>query len=262
MTIPTVPIDENAPAGNENRNLGDNRIREGKTQNREIMEVNHVYPSSGQDSDSGKHKKVSLLEQADLGTGATGKPILGAQTVSGKAALVFTDEDDNDIVLSVDGEIGSASTVAKFGATTIVGDLNVTGNILKSSTNILALVYPIGSIYISTVSTNPNTLFGFGTWSAFGAGKFLVGLNGADADFDTAEETGGSKTKNIAHTHTVPASSTGWGRTSASSAHTLAPSEPNESASCTTDLPTSSGGSTIQDILPPYIVAYMWKRTA
>ena len=52
MTIPTVSISETTPAGSEALNLGDNRIREYKTQNREILEVNHVYPSSGQDADA------------------------------------------------------------------------------------------------------------------------------------------------------------------------------------------------------------------
>lgn len=54
--------------------------------------------------------------------------------------------------------------------------------------------WPVGSIFISTVSTNPATSLGYGTWAAFGAGRVLVGLDGADVDFDTAEEVGGAKT--------------------------------------------------------------------
>src|SRR3990172_4022657 len=54
--------------------------------------------------------------------------------------------------------------------------------------------WPIGSVFISVVSTNPATLLGFGTWSAFGAGRVLIGLDSGDTDFDTVEETGGAKT--------------------------------------------------------------------
>ena len=59
----------------------------------------------------------------------------------------------------------------------------------------LQAVYPVGSVYVNaTSSTNPATLLGFGTWVAFGAGRVMVGLDSADADFNTAEETGGAKT--------------------------------------------------------------------
>ena len=80
MSIPTVGLNEDAPAAGNYIREGDDRIREYKTQNREIMEVDHVYPSSGQDADAGKHKQVSLVEAADIGSGAEGLPILGAQT--------------------------------------------------------------------------------------------------------------------------------------------------------------------------------------
>lgn len=75
--------------------------------------------------------------------------------------------------------------------------------------------FPVGSVFIAVVSTNPGTLLGYGTWSAFGAGKVLVGLDSGDTDFDVVEETGGAKTKAIsahsgtavgdhaAHTHSV-----------------------------------------------------------
>ena len=65
--------------------------------------------------------------------------------------------------------------------------------------------YPVGSIYMNaTVATNPATLLGFGTWVAFGAGKVPVGLEAADSDFDTVEETGGTKDAIIpTHNHTA-----------------------------------------------------------
>lgn len=63
-----------------------------------------------------------------------------------------------------------------------------------TAAQVVDLLYPVGSLYVSTLTTNPNTLLGTGTWTAFGAGKVLVGRDSGDADFDTAEETGGAKT--------------------------------------------------------------------
>lgn len=58
----------------------------------------------------------------------------------------------------------------------------------------IAGAWPVGSIFISAIATNPATSLGFGTWAAFGAGRVLIGQDANDAAFDTAEETGGSKT--------------------------------------------------------------------
>ena len=64
-----------------------------------------------------------------------------------------------------------------------------------------SLMYPVGSIYTNASdSTNPATLLGFGTWTAFGAGKVPVGFNSADSDFNTAEKTGGEKTHKLTTT--------------------------------------------------------------
>lgn len=54
--------------------------------------------------------------------------------------------------------------------------------------------FPVGSIFVTVSASNPATLLGYGTWTAFGTGRVLVGIDPSDADFDTVEETGGSKT--------------------------------------------------------------------
>ena len=52
----------------------------------------------------------------------------------------------------------------------------------------LQAIYPVGSIYTNaTNSTNPGTLLGFGTWTAFGAGRVPVGFDSTNALFDAAE---------------------------------------------------------------------------
>lgn len=66
----------------------------------------------------------------------------------------------------------------------------------------LQALYPVGTIYTSVSPTNPNTLFGFGTWVAFASGKTLIGVDSSDTLFDTVEETGGNKDAVVvAHTH-------------------------------------------------------------
>lgn len=125
-----------------------------------------------------------------------------------------------------------------------------------------ATVYPVGSIYINaTNSTNPGTLLGFGTWVAFGAGRVMVGLNSSDTDFDTAEETGGAKTHTLtvdempSHTHT-------YSRFTHGGADTVIGSQVDISATYTTETTSSTGSGSAHNNLQPYVVVYMWKRTA
>jgi len=132
-----------------------------------------------------------------------------------------------------------------------------------SSTNIADQVYPIGAIF-TTVTAYANsaavvTAIGGTTWTAFGGGKVLVGLDSSDTDFDTVEETGGSKTHTLstsempAHTHTYrkptnQSSKQGGGDTAM------------ESYSDT--VTGSTGGGSAHNNVQPYIVVYFWKRTA
>ncbi len=116
-------------------------------------------------------------------------------------------------------------------------------------------LYPVGSIYTNaTNSTNPATLLGFGTWSSFGEGRVMVGLNSADTDFDTAEETGGSKTISLAHTH--------GGVTGQMQNLVAGVAMTSGAVNINHDHSITSSGSVTQTIVQPYIVVYMWKRTA
>jgi hypothetical protein len=155
-------------------------------------------------------------------------------------------------------------------------------------TTALQSLYPVGSIYINAgVSTNPATLLGFGTWTAFGAGRVMVGLNGSDALFDTLEETGGSKdTVLVNHSHTYSGTTTGVGdhqhATTAGQFQTFGSqsvgstgfydggfSQPGALTSAagahshTFSGTTSTGGTSGTNAnLQPYITVAMWKRTA
>ena len=139
----------------------------------------------------------------------------------------------------------------------------------KVDESIIDKIYPIGSIYMSVNSTNPSNLFG-GTWEAWGSGRIPVGVDINDTDFDTVEETGGSKT----HNHTLQNAyacvgkkngSTSWvGFKTASTTFTSSESISGSSASnpdSKTTVATALEGTTDNtSSLQPYITCYMWKR--
>lgn len=56
---------------------------------------------------------------------------------------------------------------------------------------LLDRMYPVNSIYISTNSTSPASLYG-GSWERYGTGRVLVSADDSDTDF-TAGKTGGKK---------------------------------------------------------------------
>jgi len=165
-------------------------------------------------------------------------------------------------------------------------------------TAVKSALFPVGAIYTAIVSTNPGTLLGFGTWSAFGAGRVMVGFDSGNALFDTAEETGGSADAiTVSHTHTATSTVTDAGHThglmgAASTGTTRGLSESvtrnvqggDATASrgyiqtaptggenfvetkttgvtvATTNSSTGSSGTNAN--YQPYITVYMWKRTA
>lgn len=147
--------------------------------------------------------------------------------------------------------------------------------------------YPVGSIYMAVVATNPNTLLGFGTWAAFGAGRVLIGLDAGDPDFDTAEEVGGAKTSTpdghsgaavANHVFTQPSNhpATATGQASAGATqrgtttstltlgnHThLTPILAHAGGAVDAHQVTQPAAHAAMSIVQPYITVYIWKRTA
>lgn len=123
--------------------------------------------------------------------------------------------------------------------------------------------WPIGSVFTSVVATDPATLLGFGTWSAIGAGRVLVGYDAGDANFDSLEETGGAKT--------VQSSAQAFAGTAATIAQTgtsavkVGTSSANASAQTHTHSYTPAGTNTpgaATSVVQPYLVVRFWKRTA
>jgi microcystin-dependent protein len=106
------------------------------------------------------------------------------------------------------------------------------------------LSWPVGSIFMSAVPTDPSILLGGGTWVRWGKGRMPVSLDEAQTEFDTVEETGGEKT-HILTTAEMP-----------SHGHTINHDHPNTSTSSDGDhnhtfyfqysATTTAGGTTVR----------------
>lgn len=126
--------------------------------------------------------------------------------------------------------------------------------------DVLSLMYPVGSIYMNaSVSTNPGTLLGFGTWAVHGAGRVNVGIDATQTEFDTIGETGGAKTHTLS-TSEIPSHQHSYGPTGSSGAFGMVDSGAASSSGIRQTGFTGGGGA--HNNLQPYVVVYMWKRTA
>ncbi len=268
MAIPTTSWDEDVPSGDSSINAGDNKIREFKTQTREVIDVDHNFPSSGSSSTTGFHNQVTLIEAADIGTGSSGLPILGAQTIDTHPELVYTDEDDNDVQMTVKGTpIAINGCVAK--STPVAADLLMLSDSADSYkskklllSSLLDVVYPVGSVYTNySNSANPSTLIGIGTWVAI-AGRVVVGLDASQTEFDTAGETGGTKT-HVLTIAELPGNGVS-GVLSMNPASLSTAAEPGTPGSLGGHVASGAtvGSGNAHNNLQPYIVCYVWRRSA
>ena len=183
-------------------------------------------------------------------------------------ALTHDEMDANFTHLGGDGSYVMPTTDGDSGQVMSTnGSGQVSFTTLTGVTATIANAYPVGSIYMNaTNSTNPATLLGFGTWTAFGAGKVMVGIDSTDADFDTAEETGGAKMHTLttaqlpSHRHQVGSNDSGTGTGGAAGNMELVRDAGTGNGPAVNSSFTGSGDA--HTIVQPYIVVYMWKRTA
>ena len=132
---------------------------------------------------------------------------------------------------------------------------------------LLSQIYPVGSIYISTVSTSPSTLFG-GTWERI-KDTFLLAAGSTYA----AGETGGEATHTLTvdempiHSHNMYFYSEGGNLADGNDyvgdrAVPLGQAVESRETYWHKMLQTKTGGSQSHNNMPPYLAVYVWKRTA
>ena len=183
-------------------------------------------------------------------------------------ALTHDEMDANLTHLGGDGTYIMPTTDGSSGQVMSTnGEGQVSFTTLTGVTATIANAYPVGSIYMNcSNATNPGTLLGFGTWAAFGEGRVLIGIDSTDTDFDTAEETGGSKTHTLteaqlpSHRHQVGSNDSGTGTGGAAGNMELVRDAGTGNGPAVNSSFTGSGQA--HTIVQPYIVVYMWKRTA
>ena len=164
---------------------------------------------------------------------------------------------------SADKAAEAAATFKTDATLSVAGkaaDAEATGAALDGKASLLQ-VYPVGAIYISTVSASPASLFG-GTWEQL-KDRFLLGAGGSYS----AGAMGGAAS--ITHKHEAPVGMGGGygyfdirngtinrgvssGQGGAISLQT----------STITTIPRSYTSEETINNMPPYLAVYMWKRVA
>lgn len=173
--------------------------------------------------------------------------------------IIMYDDSEYDAALSSDHTI--KITQVPIADEDVIRKADIPGISDEVSEN----VWPVGSVFLSVVDTDPNTLLGFGTWSRIAEGEFLVGFKSGDADFGISEGTGGSKT----HTHDTDVdidSTTSDGPSETTEVDnnlddsTVNVASNNHTHDTDPVLQTFTSGDNSD--LPPYFTIYVWKRTA
>lgn len=122
---------------------------------------------------------------------------------------------------------------------------------------ILGLVYPVGSIYMSINNVSPATLFG-GKWVQI-KGRFLLGAS----DVYKANTTGGEVAHTLTndempnHQHSIWFPNSG-GEQSAEIGYPETGSKNTYYAEASKT--SGTGGGAAHNNMPPYLVVYMWRR--
>jgi hypothetical protein len=151
-------------------------------------------------------------------------------------------------------------------------DAYFTGKVTVGSRSLLDLIYPVGSVYMSTNDVSPQTFFG-GTWERL-QNRFLIGAG----DTYGAGAMGGYATHTLTldelpshrHDRITYAGNSYWnvGDNSGLGGTQTEENIKTYNASGTTTATSASiwatnkvGGGLAHNNMPPYLAVYMWKRT-
>lgn len=183
--------------------------------------------------------------------------------------------------------------------TTYIKNISVSDNTLTiykgdgSATNLDIIsfnqIYPVGAIYMSTISTNPATLFKVGNWEALPAGRVLLAQGTSTWGVNySAGSTGGENKHTLTVSESAPHNHTGSATTSGSTHTHALTMQASHGKSGNGGVPrfsdgdiwsgyktqnlsaagehshaitiNNSGGGQAHNNMQPYLSVYMWKR--
>lgn len=159
--------------------------------------------------------------------------------------------------------IGKVSTKNAF---EVNMDTQFTGKVTINGKSILDIIYPVGLIYMSVNSTNPGTILG-GTWELL-RDRFLLGAGNTYAAGTTGGVSSHKLTANEmpSHKHHMGGRPPLWGpnvHNDHINVNAVAGITSENQVYFIPEVDTqSSGGNAAHNNMPPYLVVYMWKRTA
>ena len=208
-------------------------------------------------------KSTNFAVKDGLSSGTAAKRVRGTEIddeYNAIAVAIATKANTNNTALTGTPTAPTPSTATN--STQLATTAYVKAN-APTAAQVNSHAYPVGSVYTSVVATNPATLLGVGVWTAFGAGKVMLGAGGGY----TAGDTGGATTDSHALTTAeIPAHShsiTQRGIQGATYDFQEAITGQSGGTTITINTANTGGGAVhTHDIMQPYIVVYIWKRAS
>lgn len=140
------------------------------------------------------------------------------------------------------------------------GSVDIAGVFAMAGKQLLDVFYPVGTIYESVKPDSPSTFMG-GTWSRFGNGRVLVGVDETDPTFNVPLQIGGEK----AHTlsiQEIPSHTHGFRGGGENNYVRVEPSSTYGYSGNSDKTTNATGGGQAHNNLQPYVTVYRWQRTA
>lgn len=140
------------------------------------------------------------------------------------------------------------------------GSVDISGVFAINGKQLLDVFYPIGTIYESVKPESPSTFMG-GTWSRFGNGRVLVGVDETDPTFNVPLQIGGEKSHTLS-IQEIPSHTHGFRGGGENNYVRVEPSSTYGYSGNSDKTTTATGGGQAHNNLQPYVTIYRWQRTA